>query len=149
MKKTYICTSKIPIATKTGIVVTYGRKTSPAKSHDLFITWSCDNRKTLYMHFCNTYSYQTWESVNLQWGTPPSKSRELLIMWSRGKWKKTYIYTSTISMASRLGRVATYSRKTSLTKSRDLLIACWRANEKSYNCISTIVIVSKFGRVVS
>ena len=49
-------------------------------------------------------------------GTPTSKPRDLLIAWSRDKWKKTYICTSTISIATKLCRVVTYVRKTPFTK---------------------------------
>ena len=88
MKKTFICTSTIPMATKLGKVVTYVRKTPPTKLRDLLIKWSPDKCKTLYLHFCNTYDYQTWLSGNLRWGTSPSKSRDLLIMRSCDTWKR-------------------------------------------------------------
>ena len=88
MKKTFICTSTIPMATKLGKVVTYVRKTPPTKLCDLLIKWSPDKCKTLYLHFCNTYDHQTWLSGNLRWGTPPSKSCDLLIMRSCDTWKR-------------------------------------------------------------
>ena len=66
MKKTYICTSTIPMATKFGRVVAYVWKTLTIKFCDLLITWLLDKCKTLYLHFCNTYDHQTWLSDNLR-----------------------------------------------------------------------------------
>ena len=99
--KPYICTSAIPMATKPGRVVTYYRKTIPTKTRERVITWSRDKCKTLYLHFRSTYGQQTWQSSNLPWG-----DATLLIMQSRDRWRK-HIYTSTISMATKLGRVVT------------------------------------------
>ena len=65
--KPYICTSAIPMATKLGRVVTYGRNTLPTKSRDLLIIRSRDKNKTLYLLFHNTYGHQTWHSDNLWW----------------------------------------------------------------------------------
>ena len=45
--KTYICTPAIPMATKLGRVVTWGRGTQPSTSGELFITWSRDKFKKL------------------------------------------------------------------------------------------------------
>ena len=71
MKKPYIRTSTILMATKLGRVVTYGRRTPPSKSRDLLIIGSRDKWKKLiylYLQFHNTYGYQTWQSGNLRWG---------------------------------------------------------------------------------
>ena len=43
------------------------------KLHDLFITWSCDKYKTLYLHFCSTYDHKTGQSSNLRCGDPTFK----------------------------------------------------------------------------
>ena len=55
------------------------------KLHDLFITWSCDKYKTLYLHFCSTYDHKTGQSITCGVGTQPSNSRDLMIMRSRKK----------------------------------------------------------------
>ena len=72
-KKTYICTSAIPVAAKFGRVITYGLKTPPTKLDNLLITWSRGKRKTLYLHFGNPYGHETWQSVDLRWGNPTFK----------------------------------------------------------------------------
>ena len=87
-------------------MVTYGHNTLHTKSRYLLIKWSRDKCKTLYLHFCNTYGHQTWTS----------RLCDLLIMWSREKWKKNYIWISTIPMATKPGRMVTYSQKTPHTK---------------------------------
>lgn len=57
------------MATKFGSVVTYGRKTPPAKSRDLLmITWLREEWKNIYMHFHNTSGHQArkWDFLLLQ-----------------------------------------------------------------------------------
>ena len=46
MKKPYICTFAIPMATKLGRVVTYGGGTPPNYSGDLLMMWSRENFET-------------------------------------------------------------------------------------------------------
>ena len=52
-------------------------------------------------------------------------------------------------MATKLGRVVTYNGGTPDNYSRDLLMCGHVTNEKPYNCISTIQVTSKSGRVVT
>ena len=70
MKKTYICTSTIHMATKLGRVVNYGGGAPPSMLRNLLITWSRDKYKTLYLHFRNIYDLETWQSGNLRCGDP-------------------------------------------------------------------------------
>ena len=121
-KKTDICSSTASMATKAGRVVTYGQKTPPTKLRDLLITWSRGKCKTLHLHFNNTYDHQTWQSDNLWWRDPNFKFTWSFHYVDTGQMRKTYICISTIYMASKLGRVATYGWKTPPTKSRDILI---------------------------
>ena len=74
MKKTYIYTSTIPMAIKLGRVVTYGQKTPHIKSRYFLIKWSREKCKTWYLHFCNIYNHQTWQSGNLHWKDPSFKA---------------------------------------------------------------------------
>ena len=120
MKKTYIYTSTIPMAIKLGRVVTYGQKTPHIKSRYFLIKWSREKCKTWYLHFCNIYNHQTWQSGNLHWKDPSFKA-----MWSRDKW------TSTILLATKLGRVQTYDQKTLQTKLHDILISLSRDKYKT------------------
>ena len=62
--------------------------TVSTKLRDLFIKWSCDKCKTLYLNFSNVYGHENLQNSNLRWGTQPSKSRDLLITWLRDKFKK-------------------------------------------------------------
>ena len=122
MKKAYICTSAIPMVINFGRVVTYGQKAPHTKLRCLLITWSCDKCKTLYLHFSSTYDHKTAQSGNLQWGKYNFKVMspfDFVVTWQM---KKTYISTSTASMATKFGRVVTYSWKIPLTKWCDLLI---------------------------
>ena len=121
-KKTYICTSTIPMGTKLGRVGICVRQTPPNKLRDLLITWACDKCKTLYLHFCNTYDHQTWLSGNLWLGSPTFKVTwpcDYVVMWHM---QKKYICFSITPMATTLGRVVAYVRKTPPTKVRDLLM---------------------------
>ena len=84
------------------------------------------NSNGLYLHFCNIYGYQTWQSRNLRWGDPIFKvtwTFDYAVTWQI---KRTYIYTAAIPMAIKLGRVITYGKKTPQTKSRYPLIKCCR-----------------------
>ena len=150
MKKTYIWTSTIPMATKLGWVVTFGQKTSHTKLHDLLITWSRDKYKTLCLHFCSTYDHKTGQSGILWWRDHNFKVTRLfdyLVTW---KTKKTYICTSTIHMAAKLGRVVIYGWKTLPTKSCDLLITWSRDKWKeTYTYTYTISMVTTLEKVVT
>ena len=89
IQKPFICTFTIPMAIKLGKVVIYCFVRPYMPRSVTF--WSCGqvtNSKNLYLHFRNTYGYQTWKRSNLRLGTPPSKSRDLLITWSHGKFEK-------------------------------------------------------------
>ena len=119
----HACSSTIPTATKLGRVVTCGWGTPPSKSYDLLIMWSHDKCKNLYLHFRNIYSHQTWQSSNLRSGDPIFKvmwTFEYVVIWEM---KKTCIYTYTIPMATKLGRVVSYIGGIPSTTSRNLLIS--------------------------
>ena len=121
-EKPYTCCSAIPMATKCGRVVTCSGGTPTSKSCDLLIMWSLDKCKNLYLHFRNIYSHQTWHSSNLRSGDPIFKvmwTFEYVIIWEM---KKTCIYTYTIPMATKLGRVVNYIGGIPSTTSCNLLI---------------------------
>ena len=111
-EKTDICSSTVSMATKPGRVVTYDRKTPPTKLRDLLITWSRGKCKTLHLHFNNTYDHQTWQSDNLWWWDPNFKVTWPFDYVDTWQMKKSYICISTISMASKLRRVAYGSQLT-------------------------------------
>ena len=122
MKKIYIWTSSIPMASKLGRVVTYSWKNPCTKLHDLLITWSRDKYKTLYLHFCSIYDHKTGQSSNLQCGDPILKVTSpfhYVVTWQM---KKTYIYTYKIPTATKRYRVVTYIGGIRHTNSRNLLI---------------------------
>ena len=93
-EKPYNCITTIPIASKSGRVVTYGWRTQSAKSRDLLITWSCGKLWNLYLQFSNTHGSQTWEDGGLGWGTQSTKSRERLTKWSSGHYLSNVFETS-------------------------------------------------------
>ena len=122
IQKTCICTSAIPMAVKLGRAVTFCWKNRHTCSSDLLTTWSRDKCKTLYLHFCNIYGHQTGQTSNFKWEDPISKvtwTLDYLVTWQM---KKTYIYTSAIPMAIKLGRVVICGEGTQHSKPRDLLI---------------------------
>ena len=109
---------------------TYGQKIQHTKSCYPLIKWSRDKCKTLYLHFGNIYDHQTWQSGNLRWRDPSFKGMcpfGYVVTWQK---KKNYFCTSTIPMATKLGRVITYGQKTPYTKLHDLLITWSRGKWK-------------------
>ena len=76
----YICPSAIPVATKLGRVVTFGRRTPPLKSHDLLIMRSRGKWKKLI----STLLQYLWPSdlcrvVTYRWKIPHTESGDFLI----------------------------------------------------------------------
>ena len=64
-----ITTTTRPITTKLGRMLTYYKKLQSIKSHSLLKTWSReshDKLKSFYLHYHNTYGYQTWEGGYIQ-----------------------------------------------------------------------------------
>ena len=61
--KRYIFTFARPIYPKLRNVVTQDEGTPPTKSCDTSTTWSCDNSKTLYLHFHKAYGPQTYQDT--------------------------------------------------------------------------------------
>ena len=101
--------------------VTYSQKTPHNKLNNILMTWSRDKYKTLFLHFCSTYDHKTVQSSNLRWGDPTFKVMwpfNYMVTW---KMKKTYIYTYTIPMTTKTGRVVTYGGSPP-TNSHNLLI---------------------------
>ena len=131
IQKTYIYSSAKPIAIRLGRVATCGWETPPSKPCDLLIMWSHDKCKNLYLHFHNIYGQQSWHSSNLRWGDTIFKvtwTFNFVVTWQM---KKTYIYTYTMSMATRLGRGATYIREIPSTTSHNLSILWSREKWKT------------------
>ena len=98
------------------------------------VTWSRGKCKTLHLHFCNIYGHQTWQNSNLRWDEPTFKVTwpfDYVVTW---RILKTFICTSTISMATKLGRVVTYGWKIPPIKSCDLLITWSRDKWKLFFC---------------
>ena len=136
IQKNDICSSRIPMATKLGRIVTCGWRNPPSKSCDFLIMWSRDKCKNLYLHFCNTYGHQTWQSSRLQWGHPTFKVMwpfDYVVTWQI---QKLIICTFTIPMAIKIGRVVTWGGRTQSSKARELLIT-W-SHDKWKKLISTL-----------
>ena len=57
--KRYISTFTRPVHLKLRRVVTQDEGTPPTKSRDTSTAWSCDNSKTLYLHFHKAFGSQT------------------------------------------------------------------------------------------
>ena len=85
--------------------------TATIKLRDLLFMWSRDKHKNLYLPFCNTYGHQNSQSNNLRWEKPNFKvgSPTYLVRWPFYHvvtWQIENIWTSTITMATKLKRVA-------------------------------------------
>ena len=88
MIKSYNWTSTIPMATKVGWVVTYGRKTHTL-SYMTF--WSHGHMSNIKLYICTSAILMTTKLgrvVTCGGGTQHSKSRDVLITWSRDIRKK-------------------------------------------------------------
>ena len=66
------------------------------------------NSKNLYLYFCNTYGHQTWNGGNLTVGRPQIRSHVTFWLSSHVTIVKPYIWSSAISMVTKLGRVVTF-----------------------------------------
>ena len=126
----------------------------PLKSHDPFlITWSCKItwQKPLYLHYHCVYCHQTWQDGDIHWQAPNHKvtqSFDHVVLQGHGTNKNLYIST-TVPMATGLGRVMTYLDGLRPLKSHDPLITwlceiMWQTN----HCISntTVPMATKHGR---
>ena len=151
MKKIDSCTSTIPMTTKIGRVVTYGSE-HHLQSHvilDYVVMWHMKKN-----YFCfSTISMATklGKVVTYCWETPPTKSREPLIPWSLDKYKTLYLHFHNghhlwlPNLAE--GRLLVWGRH-----SISPVTFWWFDHityEKPYKGISTILIASKSGRVVT
>ena len=59
----YISTFTRPMYPKLRRVVTQDEGAPPTKLRDTLTTWSCDNSKTLYLHFHKAYGSQTQQDT--------------------------------------------------------------------------------------
>ena len=84
-KNHYISSTKVPMATKLGRMITYLDSLLPLKSQDPLITWSCEitwQTKLLYIHVVLqsyvTNDHQTWQGGDIPWRAPTHK---LISQW--------------------------------------------------------------------
>ena len=151
IQKPYICSSAIPMATKLGWVVTW---VGGPHRQSLVIFWlhgHVTNSENLYLHFRNTYHHQTWQGGNL-----PSEDPTYLVRWPFDKvvtWKiqKSSIYSSTIPMATKLGRAVSCKGGTlkvfKVSWPFDCVVTL--QIQKTCICSSTISMATELGRVLT
>ena len=136
IQKTYVCTSAIPMATKLGRVLTYvGR----SQIHSQVTFWSRVHLTNVKPYICISAvsGHQTWQHSNLRWGNPTFKAKwpfDYVVTWEI---EKTYTFTSAISVATKLGRVVTYTGGIRPLNSCNLLItrSCerWKTLQLSFH----------------
>ena len=91
-KKCYISTFTRPIDPKLSRLVTQDEGTSPTKSRDTSITWSCDKSKTLYLYIHKAYEPKLSRVVSQDEGPNP-QCHETLRHRGHLTNKKRYIST--------------------------------------------------------
>ena len=87
--------------------------------------------------------------VTCDGGTPTSKSCDLLTMWSRDKWKKYYIWASSIPTAIKLERVILTVWRSHTLSYMTLWSHGQVKNIKPYICTSAVLMTTKLDRVVT
>ena len=89
------------------------------------------NSKNLYLHFCNTCGHQTWNGGNLSIGRPHICSQVTFWSSSHVTIVKPYIWSSAISMVTKLGRVITFGWGPDLQSHMTFWLHGHVANEKN------------------
>ena len=126
LKPLYLTTT-VPMPTKLGRVVTNHAWLLPIKSHDPLVKWTCKFRwqtKKIVSPLTEWLCNQTWQNVNLPWWasthkvTWPFNHVACKITWQT----KKIISTTTILMATKVGRVVTHNEELSLIQLHDLSI---------------------------
>ena len=78
--------------------------------------------KVLYLHYQNAYGHHTWEDGDLPGGPSTHKSHDSLITWfCEVTWQTKNIYTTRVSMATKLDKMITYLDEFLSIKSQN----CW------------------------
>ena len=103
----------------------------PIKSRFLWsrgLAKSCFKLKT-YLHYRNAHRHQTWEGSDLPWKTPTHRVtwpfHHVVLQDHATYYKHNFI--TTIPVATKLGRVVTYSKKFPFIKLRDPSVT-WSCN---------------------
>ena len=118
----YIFTTKVLIATKLDRMVTKLEGFLPTSFGPL-ITWSWEiawQTKTIYLHYHNAYGQKAWQDGVLPWATSTHKVtwpyNHVVLQDHVTNWKHIF---STMSMATKPGRIVTYLEWVLPIKSRD------------------------------
>ena len=81
----YISTTKVPLATKLGRMVTYFERLLTIKLYYTLVTWSCkvcEKQKSLYIHNQGAYGYKIGRMITYLNVYLPIKPHHPLITWS-------------------------------------------------------------------
>ena len=125
--------------TSTGVK---SNETIHAGAGDVTTSRSCDKLKT-HLHYHSIYAHQTWQGGNLPWWAPPHK-----VIWPFGHVvlydhvtnQSHYIFTTTVSIATKLGRMVTQLDGLLLIKLHDSLITwSYRIMWQTKNIISPLL----------
>ena len=106
-----------------------------------------------YLHLYETYDHQIYKMVTYLDGFVPIKLHCPLITWFCKITWQIKIFTTTVSMSTKLGRMLTYLDGLLPIKSRDLLITCfceitWQSKIIIIST-TTVSMATKRGRLVS
>ena len=138
----------MPMAKTLGMMLTYLLWLLPMKSHDHIITF--------YIPYHKVYGYQTWEEGDLLWEPSNHKvtqSFKHVMMWDHVINQKYYVYTSTMSMPTKPGRVVIRNKELLSIRSRDSLITWyykvrWATKYSNYISTTTMTTATRLARVV-
>ena len=68
------------VATKFGRVVIYNKMLPLIKLHDPLITWFCEVRRQINLHYHNVYGHQSCRLVTYCKNIPPRNLHELVLL---------------------------------------------------------------------
>ena len=122
-----------------------------------FITLkSHDKLKTLFLNYQSVYGNQTWQDGNLPWWTLCHKVMrpfDYMVLKDHVTTKIVYFSATTVSMATKPGRIIAYLNELLPIKSQNLLItwSCkvmWQT-KNHYISTTTVLIATKFDRMIT
>ena len=88
---------------------------------------SRDKSKPFYFHYHNAYGHKTWQDCDLSWAAFTDKvswSYNYVVWWDSMTNGKHYIFTSKMSVATKLDRIVTYLKWLLSIKSHYHIITC-------------------------
>ena len=112
------------MATKLGRMMTYLEGFLTIKPPGALITWSYVKNYKTYLYYHNTYDQHASHDGDIQWGPPTYKvawSFNHVVLWGHLTYLMFHIFNCTRPMATKNGKVRTYSERFLHLKPQDPL----------------------------